>query len=229
MSDSQRSHASFVCLIALVTALAGCGAFGDVPVGEVDVCFDAPGDYDEEADPAEQFQQVSENLSSEVIFDRPADEVENLDVHCSPTRVLRVRANNQVWTVGYAAHDEDGADITPDPGLSEGDSIRLVLERDLPWWTEHAFAVVESGQLGLAMNDGLGARLPADAIEGLSVEEGETYGLVDNDSIGCGTIEAQRLVFSAESTRRLDSAERGHPRVAFRPDQHHERRLVRLR
>lgn len=197
--------------ILLSILLTGCGLFGDMPAGEVELCFQTPGPEPYDVGPTQRdgVAYLHESLVAQVVYDVPTAEAEDVQLSCEPSRVLQVEANGEAWTIGYKVVDQDGVDITPDPQLGRGDSVRLALERISPWVISHAFALSQDDRLLLAINDGLGARLPPSKLEGLSVEEGQSYGSEQDDPAGCGTVAAQRLVFSAESSAKLDSASRG--------------------
>lgn len=193
-------------LIALVLATAsiGCVPGEDddeqsepLRAGRVQLCISVPSD-----DSGEMPEDINQTFQGTIVGEVPAEQVGD-SISCTATHALEVDVDGESWFLGYTVLDYEGNDITPVVGFTPGESVQLSIARKQIWGVVNAFSAESKDGPLLAINDGMGATLPAGALEGMSVQEGSPYGARRAD--GCGTQVGHTLIFDAATTTELRS------------------------
>ncbi|AWV88592.1 hypothetical protein [Bradymonas sediminis] len=206
MNLPPRPH-QFLLALAIslgATTVSACGdsAPSELSAGSISICFDFPS-----SDAGPPLEDFVETVSAEVVFDKAIADTskEEFDSYCraSSSRVLQVKTNDQTWSIGYQAKDEDGADITPVVDFAPGQNITLTVKQQSSWGSYHTFSARSEDGVLLTLNDGRVEALEPEAIEGLSVAVGEKGGGSDLDE--CGKRVGHTLVFDAQSSATLTS------------------------
>ena len=205
MKNYRRLTLTLISLLITLTAF-GCVPADDEPseplrTGRTQVCIRAPSDTADTM-PGD----INDTLQGTIVGEVPAEQVSD-SLSCNATRALEVDVDGESWFIGYSVLDHQGNDVTPVVGFAPGESVQMSIARQQGWGVYYAFAVESKEDPLLAINDGMGAILPAGALDGMTVEEGSSYGARRPDS--CGTKVGHTLLFDAATTSELRSGYSG--------------------
>ena len=108
--------------------------------------------------------------------------------------------NGEIWTVGWAFLDNDGADITPPVDLDLNAQVDLIFRWRMVWGTTAGFVLTDDSGLVVAADQGAwGSALSTADLPGFEVVRGDTIVALDDSS--CQPIEGYTVDFITADDR----------------------------
>jgi hypothetical protein len=179
----------------LAFALLGCHAWRSTPTGQVVASFGSDGEVEGTDRDSGSDRDEIVAAGTVVSLGAPAgDETWLVADQGEVAAVLGLtEVGDQTYWAGWAAADDDGADLTPTPNLPLGSSATLTFTMESGWGGPFT---------GLTVTDGTGMVLAVEAgglgwgeFSGLTVSQGEEAGTVQGE---CGSEVSHAVVFQGE-------------------------------
>ena len=111
------------------------------------------------------------------------------------------------FAVGLTVTDDDGTDITPDPGVAVGDTLMVNYRYEMPFGDVAGFTLADNEGLFFAAEEGGWGNALDDAdVPGLTVESGDTVATEETD---CQPKEFHEIVFNGDEDVTLTTVDSG--------------------